>query len=479
MKHFFLTILLISSVFVQAQNSFRSIKLIDIAPKKIKAFKAFVNADNSQITHLIQDKKSLYAYLYDKELNYLDKKIYVDKFKPLLESVSGHTSKENELTLYSRKKDKWEYINLDFNSGYVHDDEFDFELKSQVLLNSFTKEDAHYLVTIKKKSSLIFLYKLSSDGSYSMTEYDFSSTDFSGGRRSIGSFFHLIKASSDLFQTDFITDDLPLSLRSTNEKVKLYIDGSKLYITSDNSRDFTYLLELDIIDGTTNATTIRKKEMLERSAYEDSNSFKLDNHLFIIKTTFKEFDFSIVDLSTLDVIKSFSVLAEDEIDFKNTPIYKEAGEDKSILNSTEDFLKKVTNSKPAVCVFKQNGDWIITLGASKLTNGKREAMAVATILLSGGGINARASAESSNDNAIDKTFLDYSRLKSTQFQLVLDSSFNKKEKDIEKNIFDIIKDYDLNKEQNGIKTLYKIDNTYYYNYLNIDSEQIQVIEFKE
>ncbi|MFT5863562.1 MAG: hypothetical protein ACI828_002226, partial [Flavobacteriales bacterium] len=145
----------------------------------------------------------------------------------------------------------------------------------------------------------------------------------------------------------------------------------------------------------------------------------------------------------------------------------------------EDFLKKVTNSKPAVCVFKQNGDWIITLGASKLTNGKREAMAVATILLSGGGINARASAESSNDNAIDKTFLDYSRLKSTQFQLVLDSSFNKKEKDIEKNIFDIIKDYDLNKEQNGIKTLYKIDNTYYYNYLNIDSEQIQVIEFKE
>lgn len=474
-----LALLLLGGSKVRAQTKFKYVKVTDFEADKIRSFSVLLDDQEDKVVHLLKDhKKNLYAYLYDKDLEFTGKKIFVEKFKPFIEFISGYTNDEGKFTIYSRNDKKWKYINIDFDTQDVTINDFDFKLKSEVVLTSFSENNAHYVLTIKRNSSLISLYKLTSNGKFSKTDYDFSSVDFSGGLRSIGNLYQLINASSDIFETDFIKNDLPLSLRSANEKVKLYQEGSKIYITSDNSRDFTYVLEIGINSNYKDVKTIEKKQMAERSDYEDSNSFIYNGHLYILKTSFKEMNFSVIDLSTQQIIKSFSALEDQKIDFANTPIQSLKVDNVSDIKSTRKFLEMVTNSKPAINVHKQGENLIVTIGASKLDNSKSEALAVATVILSGGTNSLGVS--NAIANKIDRYFLDFSKTKSAQFTTVLDSSFNViKDVIIQKGSFDKIKDYDLSNNLDGLKTLYKIGDAYYYNYVNVDGKQIQVTEFKD
>ena len=479
MKKISIIILLLSNLFAKSQEIINTIDVSDLNAKKIELFNVFNSNDDKKVVHLLKHKRELHASLYDKRLNPIGEKIFLEKFKNYRESISGHSNNGNRFSIYlNDDHEKWAVLSLDFDTYEVLIKDYDIKLRSQDFLNSFSVNDSHYIVTIKKHSSIVFIHKLYPDGSYTSTEYDFSSVDFSGGLRSIGNLHKLMNASSETFQTDLIRNDVPISLRSTNEKVKLYVNENSISMTIDNSRDYTYILHLDKYNSDKKSTIITKDKMKERSSFEDSNSFIYGNHIFSVKSTFEELKFSVTDLSNLKVVKTYSALKNDPINFKSTAILNQKSGNKNTkpINATEDFLEKITNSKPAISVYEQNNKLIVTIGASKQDNSKEEALAVISTLV-GGSLGAGA-VYSSNANAIDNNFLDYSRTKTTRFQTVLDKNFNQiQDIAIEENVFDKIKNYDLNNDIQGMKALYKLNDTFYYSFIDENTNQIKTVAF--
>lgn len=464
-----------------AQQIIDTKDISELEINKIQFFSIITSTDETRVVHLLKQKKELYARLYDQELNSTGKDIFHEKLKFKYTSISGHSNKENRFTVYlNDENEKWGLLSLDFDTQAVTSKEYKLKLRSQIFLNSFSVDDSHYVVTIKRHSSIIFIHKLYPDGTHVTTEYDFSATDFSGGLRSISNLSQLMNTDFVNFQTDLIKKDIPLSLRSTNEKVKLYLTDDVISITVDNSRDFTYILRLNTDNNTTDVKVVTKDHMAERSSFEDSNSFLYDNHLFVVKSTFEEMKFSVVNLSDLSVVKTFTTQKNEDIYFKNTPVLNQKAGNKEAreINNTEDFLKKITNSKPAISLHHQDSKLIVTIGASKEDNSEKETIATISVLLTGGvGTWAISMA---NRNALDNDFLNYSRTKTTRFQTVLDTSFNHLvEAPIEENVFDKIKKYDLENKIQGFKALYKLNNKFYYNFIDEDTNQIKTVEFSK
>lgn len=477
-KRIFLLFIFFSGLALQAQKLLGIQDISNLEINKIEMFNTFVDSDGQYVVRFIKCKKDIYAYLLNSQTSEEKQTIFKEKFKIKYESISGSSNKGKNFSVYlNNENDNWGVLSLDFENNKLSFSEYDFKFKSQVFLNSLSYDDSHVVLSIKKNSSIILAHRLFPNGTVISQEFDFSEIDFSGGKRSISNLFQLIRADSGIFETDVIKNDIPLSLRSTNEKVKIYFKEEQIILTVDNSRDYTYVLKMNLKNDSIQHKTIDKPQMQVRSSYEDSNSFIFQENIIQLKTTFEEMILSITDLRTSNEIQSFRVKQDENIYFKTSDIKNERRGNEQVKKeiTTEDFLEILTNAKPALSLYKQENNFILTVGSSEEDNSANEAAAVVGTLLLG----TVGFANSSNKNALDTNFLEYSRTRSTRFHTVFNSSFRVLQNvEIAKNVFDKIRDYDLDNDIDGLKSLHKIYNNYYYSFIDEEDKNIKTIEFK-
>lgn len=448
-----------------------------IGDKKVRSLSAFASADDNLITYLVQDRNHLTAYLYDSELQLQGKGIFAPSILKKNASIAGFVNTDMKFSFFvGNEKNKWSVLNIDFEERTNLYTEFDFKIRNERILNTFANRNHFYILTLRNKSSKLSLYQLSSEGKVKKSEIDLSDEDFSGGRRSLSTIDQLINGRSDNFATNYISGNTPLSLRSTNEKVKLYNNDDYVYLSLDNSRDYTYVIKISLDSAKAEVTTIDKESLEERSSYEDTNSFIIDDKIFLLKATYDELDIAIRDLQSQSLLNKFTVTKDEEITFNNTPILEQNAntiEDKDIKD-TSTFLRKITNSKPSIAVYSQGENYIMTTGASKEINNDDEALVVMAILAGATGTIVYTMIE----NAIDRNYLNYTRTKTSRFQTVLGSNFTHLENDdVPDNVFDKIRSYDIENKTSDLRTLFRLNSNYYFNYYDKDEEKIKAVKF--
>src|SRR5690606_28022611 len=72
-----------------------------------------------------------------------------------------------------------------------------------------------------------------------------------------------------------------------------------------------------------------------------------------------------IDLKNNTILKEFVISEDDSIHFKNSPIIQEGGDFASYreLEKTSQFIRKVIQSKMAISAYKDNNNYIVTLGS--------------------------------------------------------------------------------------------------------------------
>jgi len=479
MRSIILLFLLFLSQLVTGQEPFLTFDhtVHTLGKKPTQLFSA-VFPENDTFLIFIEDAKQLSVYEFDKNGKEKAAGFSFPNFAKKHPNIGGYTQQDGTYTLFlsSTNKKKWAIVTLDFKLKSFSLEEVQLDIKGDRVLESLTYNGKHYLFTVQRDTSTFKLYALDTKGAYTTHLFSFEDTDFGEGRRTIPNLDRLLQGT---FTRDavIIDSDSPISLESSKSRAKFYQEEARITFTIDASKNHTFYLQFDLENNTSSAQTISKASFDKDVISAKSNSFIFEDKFFVLKASSDEMDFSIYSLDSLQNLASFSARKGTPITFKNTPIIQEGGSLDSYreLEKTSKFLRKVATSNPAIAVFKENGQYIITLGATQeITNGG------GGMFIVGGGL-AGAVVSGLVTGIANATFYQYNAYtytKSARFQMVLDSDLQfVPDAEVPLNVFDEIGEFTQETSPKVIQTVFKLNDTYIWGALNPKEKTLNFFTF--
>ncbi|MFT5891124.1 MAG: hypothetical protein ACI9Y7_001224 [Dokdonia sp.] len=448
-----------------------------LGKKPAQLFSA-VFPENDTFLIFIEDTSQLSVYEFDKNGQETAEGFAFPNFAKKYPNIGGYTHQDDTYTLFlsSVNKKKWAIVTLDFKYKSFSLQEAKLDIKGDRVLESLTYNDKHYLFTVQRDTSTFKVYAMDSEGTITTQSFSFESTDFGEGRRAIPNLERLLQGS---FSRDaaIIDSDSPIALESSKSRTKFYQDEALVTLTIDSSRNTTFYLQFNLENNTSSVQTISKASFDKDVLSAKSNSFVFEDKLFLLKVSSDEMDFSIYSLDSMENLASFSARKGTPIAFKNTPIIQEGGQLDSYreLEKTSKFLRKVALSRPAITVFKENDQYIITLGATEEINKGGPGIFVVGGGLSGliiGGLITGVA------NTTFMQYNTYTYTKSTRFQMVLDSDLQFiLDAEIPLNSFDNIKEFTQETSPKVIQTVFKLNDSYVWGSLNAKNNTLNFFTF--
>lgn len=480
MRVFILLFLFFISFSGMAQEPFLSFDHYLKKNKKPTQIFAANFPDDQHFLLFVEDKKQLSVYNFDKDGQERIEGFSFPNFVKKYPNIAGYAHTDlNTYTLYlsTLNKKKWAIVTLNFKNKSFDLQETKLEIRGDRILESVTYANKQYLFTLKRDASIFEVYAIDTQGEVSSQEYSFKDATFNEGERTIPNLDRLLQ-NTNTRGIDIIDSASPIALESSKSRIKFYQEDHQVTLTIDASKNNTYYLEFDLEDATSSYKVIPKTAFEKKIISSRSNSFIFEDKLFVLKASSEEMDFSIYNIDSMEKLTSFSAEKGTPIDFKNTPIIQEGGDFKSYreLEKTSKFLRKVALSNPAIAVFKENDQYIITLGASKevATGGGP------TIFIYGGGLAGAVAGGiiSGIANATYYQYNAYSYTKSARFQMVLDASLQfVPDAEIPLNAFDNIKDFTQDTPVTVIQTVFKLEDTYIWGAINSKNNKINFFKF--
>ncbi|TYP99576.1 hypothetical protein C7447_101176 [Tenacibaculum adriaticum] len=217
----------------------------------------------------------------------------------------------------------------------------------------------------------------------------------------------------------------------------MYVRDNSIVFSFDNNNEFTQVLTINLNDFSAKSKAFKKPMIDVKPNDKKSNSFINGNHIFIIANNKEKLVLNIVNYNNKEILKSYSILKDEPITFKNTPIIQEGGSYNNYreLEKTKKFLRKINVNEVGVSVRKLNGIYHLTLGGYTLqSNG-------GTMMMGGfGGLPITSFGNVSIFfNPAQFAYNSISNTKSTRIESLFDEHFNHIEGEIQENAFDKIK----------------------------------------
>lgn len=448
-----------------------------LGKKPTQLFSAVFPEDDAFLI-FVEDTKQLSVYEFDKNGNETAAGFSFPNFAKKYPNIGGYTKQNDTYTLFlsTTNKKKWAVVTLDFRYKSFSLQETKLDIKGDRMLESLTYGGKHYLFTIQRDTSTFKVYAMDSEGGVTTQSFSFEDVDFGEGRRTIPNLDRLLQGSFSREAT-LIDSDSPIALESSKSNVKFYQEEALVTLTVDSSKNTTFYLQFDLENNTSSSQTISKASFDKDLISAKSNSFIFEDKLFVLKVSSDEMDFSIFNVDSMENLASFSARKGTPITFKNTPIIQEGGQLDSYreLEKTSQFLRKVANSNPAITVFKENDQYIITLGATQeISNGG------GGMFMVGGGL-AGAVVSGLVTGIANATFYQYNTYtytKSARFQMVLDSDLQfVPDAEVPLNVFDEIGEFTEETSPKVLQTVFKLNDAYVWGALNPKEKTLNFFTF--
>lgn len=443
-KLFLLSLSFLVGSVVYSQDLFISID-DDLKTNSRKPEQSFlvVNKKDNSVAVFIDDNKTMNAYLYN-ELKQPLGKLSTDGLPKKYNAVIGHTIKDKSIRLFLRSSNgkRFGSILFDFESGRTLATEYDFKLKKEMFLETFSREDHLYVFTVSKVDNSLVVYDFDHNGNSSSSQ-KFITSLFKDKMRKPRILYGALNISTGLKTVPIskLEEGNPASLELTSKLTKIYVKNDGVSITLDQNRDVTSEIILNFPDFEPKVKTYQKPDIQTSALIPKTNSYILDNKIYHISSTSQLIAFAITDQVTGNQIKKYTVTKDDEITFKNTPIIQEGGmyDSYRTLEKTSKFLRKISTSRNGVAVIPSKTGYNITLGGVTEIQGGGAPMMMpgfggAGYALAGGFIVA-------SFNPTFFAYSSYTNTKSTRVEGMFDENYNHINGEINKNVFDRIKEF--------------------------------------
>ncbi|MFC6877263.1 hypothetical protein ACFQZF_02680 [Flavobacterium myungsuense] len=501
MKNLYLFLMLFS-LSLTAQNHVGS---IDIDYKNsFYSDKESINISNdktNELVFLVDDTDKTIITLLDnqfKKINTLETEELNNKFKKFIGySISGDTY---TVFFKDNKDKKFGYVDFNFKTQKVTQSKIELKFESEKFVEGITHNNIFYLMTVDKKTDNVNFYEFTNDKSFLKHPVSFYHAVYtSDGMGSTKHPYEILTSSAWSGNSGSLTKidlNMPNSIETTSDKVKLYQIEDELIFTFDNQNTKTKVISINTKDFTSKEYDFDKPKLMDDSFSSSDNSFINNGILYQAICSSDEMILTVKYLKNNNLIKEFTVYNDiDTIEFKNSPIIQENSsiwfkDNKRVreLEKSSKFLRKVSNGKLGIVAFPLNNNIQLTIGGYT----ERSGGGFGGMPMMGGGIPMGGFAlgggftGTMSFNPFMSAYNSYSYTKSTRIECLFDTSFNHVEGEISKNIFDKIhehekiieveKRYDLGLNR---KNVFRHNNRFYLSYIDERNKKYHIIEFSE
>jgi hypothetical protein len=354
---------------------------VDLALKKSSDFHQLystIDNFNDKFYVLAADKEVTTLIKYNKALFFSDSlKTKTDKNYPLI--IGNSFNHKNDFVAYWASKDYKKFMSqtYDFNNHKTDTILFEIPFKDELLLSSFKHKNLFYFLSYVKKEEQLKLYTLQGN-KYNEKTLDFKSFKLGLNQSRPISIAKYIATNP----IEVIDNESFNPLYAATNKVKLYAIKNKLLITLDYSSAQTHVFEIDLSSYEVKEKVFPKTAI--NSEEYDSNSFYHQENLYQLKANKNQLMISRHDYNEIESVQEYSVLAEEKIQFKNSPLYIQNGNSQPReIKNTEKFLKRLKNKSLGISVYQTEGDLLITVGGTNTTI-TSDGIVLGTLLTIGG-----------------------------------------------------------------------------------------------
>ncbi len=467
--------------------------------KEISLSETFFKAHKNVFTVPIDSKESLLLLFKEKDsittqLLSSDYQItFSNKQEGLPSSYKnllGYTGKDQiyNVLFSNNKHNKIGALTYNFETNSVSHNFLKLEFKNEKFISSVSHNHKLYIITNVVHSSYVKLYIIDESLQLKSKVYSFKDIEY------IGEKFATMKLSK---QIDPIKEKFQLIRSQEISSIKQSAKSSKLY-----HRDDTLVFTFDEDPSATKVCTIHLNDLSydfqsfeklshQQKGFKNDNSFLLNNHLFQVAASRKKFLFTITDLTTKEVIKTYSFTKNDSITFKNSPIYVDRfigykKRDSSItrFKETSRFLKTINNPFLGITAQKINNSYQIVFGTTKnVLHGSTHFYSVPTVGYSisnnrSGTFNITPTYSYTSTPSIHH-YNSYAYTETIYTKCLFDSNFNSIEGNAPITTIEAIKNLDVSYYNAVYQSLYTHNDVIHFSFFDSNTNSYKIYQFKK
>ncbi len=412
----------------------------------IKGIIPIVNKVNGNVALFITDANNIYAYKLDSNFKLIQKLSSKDKKREYKIIIGYSISDNGDYSIYLSNKTKRKFLKttFSFNNQKTYYEEITLD-KDEEFIQSVSTNNQLYLITSKKEANYLNIY-INGEGGIIKKKVDFShfklideegNVDCIGNlllyeREKVDDFYEehsILKSNKGIIKID---ESVPNSIEVVSEKKKMYLRENEIVFSLDLSNKITQVITIKLNDFSSKIKVFKKT--MENA--KKSNSFLVHDKVFISSVTKEKLVLQILDFKTKNILKEYTILKDNPINFKNTPIIQKGGlyKKQRKYEKTKKFLRKLTTDKFGISVRKLKDNYHVVLGGYSI------AMDAATALSM---VGVNLGSYSLYFNPTYFAFKSIYDTKSVKVESLLDLDFNHVKGDIKDDAFDKIESFSI------------------------------------
>lgn len=442
------------------------------------------NEEDGTLALFLLDQKTMQAQLLDRNFNAISS-LAALRPKSEFTDLLGYNLNDGTYNLFftNIKRKSFFCKTMNMAKGVSSEQLLPIHLKKEKFLECVSYKNHFYIITVTKSSDILKIYVFENGKDYEVKQLDLSGFKFSDSRTATLDDILIKGINMDKFSNDFRKVDInnPNSLEITSKANKLYCFDNKLFFTFDNESRETKILTIRLDNFSFEFKTYQNG-IIEcgDEVVIGSNSYLYNNLLFQIRECSMELYFSVYDIEKDLRLKELGVKKDQEITFKNTPLFQEGSltmfkqNSKQEIENTKVLLRKIAYGYPAVSAYSSSGNYIVTLGGYAEIKHTGGGGGGGMMMTSPGGVtmgssgNVVVSNPTYSFNPAMGSYQSYTNSRSTYFRSVFDSiSFDHITGEVDENGFDKIKSFSEPIEKHIFsETIIKLKDYYVYGYYN-------------
>lgn len=328
--------------------------------------------DNSKtnIAFALCNKNKVQLYKFSNSFELSDS-IKIERPNKKYDKIIGYTLNSNNIQLFWSNNNKKEVLRQDVNLilKSFKTKLYNIESKKELSLFTISEQNNFINACALKNSNILKFYIINEEGSLTIKNIDFSNIDFYNSKNQKVNLYKLLSENFLPFEhsnLEKVSIDYPVPLTVSAKKKKFYIKDDLLQITFDSNTKFTQIISINLKNFTYKETKIKKTPIPKTNLILlNSNSFLKDDLVFQIKNSPEILYLTIRDYNS-NIIKEYKISPDVDINFKNSKIFQfgtEMGNKYKELETSNQFLRKVSGYNIGVSCTKYNNKYFLTLGS--------------------------------------------------------------------------------------------------------------------
>lgn len=435
---------------------------LNINLDKTKSINLVNDTDKKGSVLILGKKDRVSMYKLDNQFNILNQFEHIEEDKS--GDFLGNSFKDNKLYTYWEKNNKTIVVHeIDFSNNSLVKNELSHPIESnEKIMTSFSQNNLHYIVTVTKRTNIVNIHIF--DGvNFERKMIDLYKLYFINSLNRRIQFWDYLNDENgvvylDKFQTIFLNEKHYNAVYAT-EKKKIYVDDDRIIFSSDINDYYTQFVTISLKDFKESSQIISyNEEVANAVSSKKTNSFVIDNKVFIVKIIKNQIDILIKSFEN-ESLKTITINATSGQEYINSELTQEFSTMKSreFMNDQEKFLKKIYNKNPSISGYLEDGNYHLTVGG--VSYPKQQSVVMFGVFGLVGGIAYAIMSNNNNRSSV----LSYSDKDITYFKSIISAhDFRSSKIRDTDNRFDLLRLHiENNNAKENILDLYTIDNSFY------------------